>query len=82
MGGGGMKNYEWKSSLSEHIRKYIAFKKASGLKFARQETLLQFFDRFHFYGGYQGTEITREMAREFIFQNNGLKPPPLGGNYF
>ena len=46
-----MKNYEWKSSLSEHIRKYIAFKRAAGLKFARQETLLQLFDRFHFYNG-------------------------------
>ena len=62
-----MKNYEWKSSLSEYIRRYIAFKRASGLKFDRQKTLLQFFDRFHFYGGYQGTEITREMAREFIY---------------
>ena len=62
-----MKNYEWKSSLSEHIRKYIAFKRAAGLKFARQETLLQLFDRFHFYNGYQGTEITMEMAREFIY---------------
>lgn len=62
-----MKNYEWKSSLSEYIRKYIELRKASGLKFSRQEVLFQRFDRFHFYGGYQGTEITREMVREFIY---------------
>lgn len=72
-----MKNYEWKSSLSEYLRRYIAFKKASGLKFARQEALLQFFDRFHFYGGYhagngQRIHIRQGRKSEQLARQRGL----------
>ena len=62
-----MKNYEWKSSLCEYILKYIALRRAADLKFSQQEVLFQRFDRFHFYSGYQGTEITQEMVRTFIY---------------
>ncbi len=38
-----MKNYEWKSSVSDLIQQYIDFKHLSGMKFEKQEHCLQRF---------------------------------------
>lgn len=67
MGGAGVRNYVWESSLSEHIQNHIALKKASGLKFWQQEQDLQKFDHYYFYNGYHGAKLTREAVEGFIY---------------
>ena len=62
-----MRDYVWKSSLSNHIQDHIALQKASGLKFWHQEQDLQRFDHYYFYNGYQGTRLTKEVTDGFIY---------------
>lgn len=65
-----MRNYEWKSSLSEQIKAFIDLNRLSGLKFEQQERFLQHFDHFCFYGGYEDGILTKEMLESFIYGNN------------
>jgi len=62
-----MKNYVWKSTLAEHFQTYISVQQTAGFKFVFQERILQHFDHYHFYSGYQGTRLTRDILSAFIY---------------
>lgn len=62
-----MKDYKWLSDFSKYIINYIATKRMSGYKFDVQERVLQHFDSFLFYNGYEGHTITKRMIEEFIY---------------
>lgn len=65
-----MKNYTWKSTLSKHFQTYISIQRTAGFKFVAQERVLQHFDHYHFYNGYQGTRLTRDMVSGFIYNRS------------
>lgn len=62
-----MKNYVWKSALAEHFQTYISVQQTAGFKFGFQERILQHFDHYYFYSGYQGTRLTKDMLSSFIY---------------
>lgn len=66
-----MRDYEWKSSLSAHMKAFIETNRLAGLKFERQECFLQHFDHFCFYNGYGDGILTKEMAESFIYGYGG-----------
>ena len=66
-----MRDYEWKSSLSAHMKAFIETNRLAGLKFERQECFLQHFDHFCFYNGYEDGVLTKEMAESFIYGYGG-----------
>lgn len=65
-----MKNYEWKSSVSDLVCQYIEFKRLSGMKFEKQERCLQHFDHYFYYNGFEGQKITKEILFPFIYEQN------------
>ncbi len=65
-----MKNYEWKSSVSDLIQQYIDFKHLSGMKFEKQEHCLQRFDHYFYYNGHEGRAITKEILFPFIYEQD------------
>lgn len=65
-----MRNYTWKSTLSEHFQTYISIQRTAGFKFVAQERVLQHFDHYHFYNGYQGTRLTKDMVSGFIYNSS------------
>ena len=68
-----MSNYEWKSPLSPYMQEHIAIQQAAGFKFEDQIKVLQFFDRYLFYNGYQETLLEKGMTDGFIY-TKGERP--------
>lgn len=66
-----MKDYKWKSSVSDLIQQYIDFKHISGMKFENQERWLQHFDHFFYYNGHEGRAITKEILFPFLYEQSG-----------
>lgn len=62
-----MNGYSWNSDLSDFLQKHIAIQRASGMKFIAQERVLQHFDHYYYYNGYQGTRLTKDMLDRFIY---------------
>jgi len=62
-----MKDYRWLSDLSGYMIHYIETKRMAGYKFEAQERVLQHFDSFLFYNGYEDHTITKRMIEEFIY---------------
>lgn len=62
-----MNGYIWKSSLSRYFQSYISIQRAAGFKFVSQERVLQHFDHYHFYNGYLGTTLTKDLLSGFIY---------------
>lgn len=62
-----MKDYIWKSTVSNHIQSYIALQRTAGFKFITQERILQHFDHYFYYNGYQGTQLTKDLISDFIY---------------
>ena len=62
-----MSNYEWKSPLAPYMQEHIAIQQAAGFKFEDQIKVLQFFDRYLFYNGYQETLLEKGMTDGFIY---------------
>lgn len=63
-----MKNYIWKSSLSDYIQNYIQLKQQTGMKFQQQERYLQHFDTYYYQCGYDGYVLTKPMLEHFIYK--------------
>lgn len=68
-----MSNYEWKSPLAPYMQEHIAIQQAAGFKFEDQIKVLQFFDRYLFYNGYQETLLEKGMTDGFIY-TKGERP--------
>lgn len=62
-----MKDYTWKSSLSRYLQSYISIQRAAGFKFVSPERVLQHFDHYHFYNGYQDATLTKDLLSGFIY---------------
>ncbi len=62
-----MKDYTWKSTVSNQIQSYIALQRTAGFKFITQERILQHFDHYFYYSGYQGTQLTKDLISDFIY---------------
>lgn len=65
-----MKDYIWKSDLAQTLQHYIEYRHMEGFKFNVHERILRHFDHFHYYNGYEGTRLTKEMLHEFIYNKN------------
>ena len=62
--------YKWKSGIAEAAQNYISLKRQCGMKYGVQERYLRQFDTFHYYNGFEGITLTKEMVNDFIYDPN------------
>lgn len=62
-----MKNYQWKSDMSEFLRGFMAEKRIAGYKYKSHGRCLEQFDNYYYRSGYNGVHLTKTMLDNFIY---------------